>query len=347
MAEQRYLGIQMLRGFAAFLVLSAHANYLVGAPPPAAASIPLNGGAVGVDIFFVISGFVIAMTTDNRRKTPRAFLADRMMRVLPLYYIASAPFILLKPLEFEGLWNTYFLAPIFDSGGYSNPAHRFGWTIALEVWFYLLFACAMALRPRNACHAFAAAILTAIIAAALYPGAWTGARFFGMPLAAEFLAGIAIFKWRKNLGLRFALAALTAGPLLLAISMWFFPFVGKHELMFGTPGLAFVRLFAWGAPAALIVAGFVAAEQAGRLPKAPALVWFGDISYSFYLAQPFALLALAGAGLEHWFVVWAAMFATTLPIAAISYQFIEKPVAAVWKRRSRRRRENSAAQRAG
>ena len=86
-------GIQVLRGVAALFVMFAHLKFNLGIPAENTANtrwLAANIGAIGVDIFFVISGFVIAMTAAKLGDNWRAFLAHRIARIVPLYFTVSS-----------------------------------------------------------------------------------------------------------------------------------------------------------------------------------------------------------------------------------------------------------------
>ena len=89
----RYASIEALRGAAALLVLLAHVKFpVIDACGADALPDVLRGGwgACGVDLFFVISGFVIGLTLDRPGVTWRSFLAARLARVVPVYFLFTA-----------------------------------------------------------------------------------------------------------------------------------------------------------------------------------------------------------------------------------------------------------------
>lgn len=149
-----------------------------------------GGGAMGVDVFFVISGFVVAMSAERPGVTAGRFLLDRATRVLPLYLLASLPFLAFGVATWREGWNTSAFLPVFDRGSYTDPAHWFGWSIGAELWFHLVFAAAF----RWASEAGRIPALTAAAAALvaigwLCGGDWVLPRFVGTPMMLEFAAG--------------------------------------------------------------------------------------------------------------------------------------------------------------
>ena len=96
-------------------------------------------GAIGVDLFFVISGFVMALTAARFTGAHGAgtFLALRFVRIAPLYYLACLAMLVLvfnpgAQLGRETLLNSITFIPVFDDGRYSWPVHYLGWTLAFE-----------------------------------------------------------------------------------------------------------------------------------------------------------------------------------------------------------------------
>src|SRR5947199_10809806 len=108
--------IQILRFFAALAVVAFHALGL--APkgfevPASAVSLALSYGGRGVDLFFVISGFIIFYTTRTATMTPADFLRRRIERIVPLYFIVIFAFILLA----------LTLPAVFATPGWYTPRH--------------------------------------------------------------------------------------------------------------------------------------------------------------------------------------------------------------------------------
>jgi peptidoglycan/LPS O-acetylase OafA/YrhL len=124
-----------------FLALPLGPSYLV--PSEAIAQM----GAIGVDLFFVISGFVMALSARRYVGLSGAgvFLAHRFIRIAPLFYLACLVMLAEAiraglPLETASVLNSITFIPIFDDGTYSWPLHYLGWTLGFEWVFYLLVA---------------------------------------------------------------------------------------------------------------------------------------------------------------------------------------------------------------
>jgi exopolysaccharide production protein ExoZ len=265
----KYNTIQYLRAIAALSVAVLHWSGGVGLRP-------LHGG---VDLFFVISGFVMVTSTHGRGMTFARFMTARIERIVPLYWIATAWAGL--AMIGRGHWPTlrdWVLSLLFvphTSGLRTTlstvPILGPGWTLSYEMFFYLLFGATLFLKPKRQ-----AVVLTALFAGlfALHPFASgaTASTFTG-PLLFEFLAGSFIGWWslrpRPILPLAWAAALLVAGIGFGAAVHIFAP---------GTQ-----RVIAFGIPAVAIVIAAVASEhKIGARPVKP-LVFLGDASYAIYL----------------------------------------------------------------
>ncbi|MFD2739614.1 acyltransferase family protein [Sulfitobacter aestuarii] len=151
----RLAGLQSLRGLAALMVLIGHilaeAEHYRAAPLPLAA-LPWSRG---VDIFFVISGFIISLSLHRHIARPLPFLARRLWRVAPLYYLFTTLMLLtllLLPgaakdssLDLAGALHSYAFLPHARPDGRIAPLLSLGWTLNYEVFFYVLCALCLAM----------------------------------------------------------------------------------------------------------------------------------------------------------------------------------------------------------
>lgn len=274
--------LQILRFVAALLVVIYHVSPEIGGITDFEGLFHFvqNGGS-GVDIFFVISGFIITLTA-VRKPTFNAvnFALNRFFRIFPTYWIFLTLAILVgyisyrltgssgtyEMVEASSLLVSYLLAPL------PVQIYPVAWTLTLEITFYLIF-----------CFAFRLGGLSAVIASLL---AWyLLARFIGPQVVAsgapfiwffhsvvlEFLYGVIIaWLWLNN-RVKYPVLVFTIGC---------FAYVGVVTSLFEV--FAVGREIKWGIPAALLIYGAV-----GMPWKAPRLaVLAGDSSYILYLMHP-------------------------------------------------------------
>ena len=259
----RYRSIDMLRGIAATLVAMRHAfdgQFLVG--------------AIGVDIFFVISGFVMAKVSAGR--TAGRFLADRAWRIFPVYWVALAVCMAFAVVQGQALSvrdgvGSILLFPNWFGLGvlYLGIA----WTLLFEIFFYLAVAAGIWLRD------WRIPLLLFVVAVIARPYvAHPLIQFAGSPIMIEFLFGVLIAivprDWRIGGGL--LVAAVT---FLLCFPN---PWLGDFRLAMAYEP-AFVRVALWGIPSALVVYGAMTFEKKLRGSLVEALLVLGAASYSIYL----------------------------------------------------------------
>ena len=275
--------VQALRAAACLLVVIYHAAGGEHGPWP--------NGAAGVDLFFVISGYVMIVSSRGLMAGPRPariFLVRRARRIVPLYWLVTAAkgaivalSPALTPATRPTVWNiaaSLLFIPARDSAGFVRPLLGVGWTLNFEVFFYALFAAALALRLHPLW-------ITPILLALTFAGfcrdaTWPAPLSLANGMVLEFAAGLLLGTAHITAKPRMALAMLVVGT----TSLLAFPSCGPW------------RCLAWGLPATAILAGAVALEaHFGRfLPSW--LLAIGDASYAIYLVHPFVVPVFAGHG---------------------------------------------------
>lgn len=264
--------IQILRAFAALAVVHFHtigtarsygfeANLLSG----------LEGwGGSGVDIFFVISGFIMVYVQRLKSRTPAGFLADRVIRIVPAYWILTLAFFCMS-VALPGAsrthvptveWTAYSLFFLSQAGLGQMPVLFVGWSLEYEMLFYLILGASLFAR-----NLIVSIVLTSVAVIVFSFVFAQGA------LLLEFVFGMALgvlhqFDRRRP---AFGLAALIVGALLL-LSPIVYPIDMGRTLHAGLPG-------------ALVLYGCLNVRQIrGALGKL-----LGDASYSIYLIQVFTI----------------------------------------------------------
>jgi exopolysaccharide production protein ExoZ len=335
---QTLLSVQILRAVAALGVVTHHVQLDLATRMGLTAALPdFNLGAAGVDVFFVISGFVMVYASEplfGRADGPRRFLARRLIRIVPLYWAVTSLYLALTLLSPEMATSSYspgviaasyLFFPYPRDDGVMQPVVGLGWTLNYEMFFYLVFASAVALRRLPAVAAVAAVLLFGF-ALGRVAGPLPGALgFWTESVILEFVFGMAVaVAFRSGLRLRPATAVALMGAALVALALAL-----PIRLI---PNVS--RGINWGVPVALLVAGAVLGEfrrSEGRL--AGALGALGDASYSLYLLHPFVIrlfrelwrAGLLAAGVPPW--IYAALVGVGAIAAALaSYRFFERPV---------------------
>lgn len=228
--------IQVLRALAVLMVVAFHFND------------NLQAGRGGVDLFFVISGFIMATVMPGKQAWP--FFKARLRRIIPTYWAAMALLFLLHPHvpDMARLVSSLFLVP--GTSFILYPA----WTLVFEFTFYL--GCGLVL-------AWGRWALLLIPAAFLIQSAWPNdaTAVATSPLMLEFAAGVLIAFLPKRHGWAF-IAASAIGWLAL---------YGHH------------RVISYGIPSALLVYGALGLEPKFANWRFPVLI--GDASYSIYLTH--------------------------------------------------------------
>jgi exopolysaccharide production protein ExoZ len=296
--------IQSMRGLAALVVAAAHLHSVELKFDPS----PLLGnwavvGVGGVDLFFLISGFVMVWVTRASqgmpKEVPRFWLA-RVLRIYPLWWLVLSALVavwLVKPgWVFSSVTGTPDLLRSFLLLPATNPPlHAVGWTLIHEMWFYLVFGFIL-MMPARLLPALLACWAVFVVGAALaFPKpADPVLNLIRHPLTLEFIAGGAIALLASKRNLPFARIMLQVGCLLLLLAA-----LSIRE----NPPLAFIdewtRIGLCGVPFAMILWGWVGLEQVGGYSPRWSQA-LGDWSYALYLIHVpvFALVGRLGKPLS-------------------------------------------------
>lgn len=278
--------VQLLRAIAAVVVVLYHLQLAVveNLHPP---STPLETylfsfGAVGVHMFFVISGLVMVITTYGKPFSTYRFLRRRVLRIYPIYWICAAIYVAASTLighdynlSLSQLVGALLLLPP-DAHRIIGPA----WTLAYEMYFYIAFALAMtmsvvwrSLSQFGAMIALGMAFLCAIALGLLLSPTDPTFELVTNSLLLEFLGGIAIGLMLAKgwLPLRLGGAIVAASIALYGVSL----IVGKN---------AAPTVLTLGAPSFLLVVGVVCVEKKhGASALLRRISTYGDSSYALYL----------------------------------------------------------------
>lgn len=304
----RVESIQWLRGVAAMLVVCNHAALLAlkflpipETSPPGTIWNLARFGAFGVDIFFVISGFVMAMSArrlDGGADAAR-FLTQRYNRIAPLFYLLSAVLfadlirasVAYSPLE---VFNTLAFIPWLDGTEYHWPIHFLGWTLAFEFVFYLVVAALIWIGRGRDATLLAIVLMVLALIGHWIDLPWMPWRMLTSPMMVEFATGALLYVafgkgwfdrsrtvWR---GLAIASLFVLAWPIVSGTTL--LQDIGTRQFEYDGAAL---RLFWWGLPALAIVAGFLTLTATGDGALRRAALAIGDATYSIYLTHLFVV----------------------------------------------------------
>jgi exopolysaccharide production protein ExoZ len=328
----KVVSVQYLRALAATLVVFIHARQFPGFEK----ALDTTVGHAGVDIFFVISGFVMAVTARRPDYPAGRFLIKRLIRIVPIYWfltIITAGLLVSAPSLFRDnifTWPHFVLSLLFiphlsPVGGYS-PLIKIGWTLNFEMFFYIVFGAFLFLElTRRIC--VIGLLFTLLIGVnKLWHPHFVALNFLGNAILLEFVIGCII-------GRMYSAGTLARIPRGVA---WIGIVLGATGLLaFGTSESELHRLFRFGLPGALIVAAMVSLEQRGSIGFWPRLEFLGDASYSLYLTHLSVIvflrkfwtmegLPVTGLGPALLFVCFA--LAVSIAVGALTYASIERPM---------------------
>lgn len=327
------VNLEALRGIAALMIVLIHCEKIIAFTGiPFTVRDPLFAG---IDIFFVISGFIMVYITGQRPTGAYAFFLARVARIVPVYWLFTAVLatLLAASAAMRGaafpvadLIRSLFFIPYGTVGPNFPPILYVGWTLNFEMYFYLMFSIALMLaRTRRGLLGWLALLLSApVIAAALLPAENLPLAFYGRWIVLEFLAGAILGAGFRRLAGIPPLLAVTA--IILGI-FWIFadPLAGRVAVENG-------RYF----PAAVvIVAGVIALELSGYGIRHKSALFMGGISYALYVSHILVIsvfnnlqrnVELLQSPAGAWTVLVAAVF-SAVAFASIIHRFYERPLA--------------------
>jgi exopolysaccharide production protein ExoZ len=316
----------------------------------------------GVDVFFVISGVVMVVTTYGRLEQPgtgKRFLIHRVSRIYPpylfltailtVYWIARPNATINSRSGGVDLFSSYTLWPSVKH----LPLVQVGWSLSYEMMFYLAFFCILVCVTRSrfprALTLWSLAVVTGCVAIALDSSGtllkvFPGARFLFSPYVLEFVAGCFI-------GLAFLKMRFTAGRVsaIVAIALFTVEAAVFQKINYAGNSGVIIRVLIFGPPAALLVYGLLAWEGEARSLGVPRwVIRCGDRSYSIYLvhllvlhfAYRFLWKVFDHNGVRPVFIVFA--IAIAIAASAIFYRLVEKP-SSLWTRLRLEKRFNAQA----
>lgn len=356
----------MLRGVAAFLVVVVHAinvsdwRFAQGLDSEAAwmaTALSFNEfGASGVDLFFVISGFVMAMmlAADPHRRIGD-FVMDRLIRIVPLFWLASAIYAALLMLMARDIAPAALMATItvipLDPALYVAPLLFVGWSLGFELIFYAVVGASLSSSPRHRSAIIITTLILMIGVGALSPPAPGVISLLFNAIFAEFLLGIGCFAiWYRYAGQASPIMARTlagSGAALLLLSAVFGVDFDAQYMAIIDGGASAQRALVWGVPWAMVMAGLLLdCRRDVHLATDTLLHRIGDASFALYLVHVMVSLIA-----ETWIpaigiapdVIVAGTILVSLVCGLAAHRWVEGPMLIALKRLRRRATPHHAA----
>lgn len=343
--QAELLSIQYLRGLAAMSVLVSHTLQW---PLHQMSQTLLRSGRLGVEVFFVISGFIITKVAGDGAFDRMTFLKRRAWRIVPLYWgatLAVTALALLLPSLFRttnptalGVAESLFFIP---SESPKAPLLGVGWTLDYEVFFYLLFACLSDFASGTRTFAICMLLAGLMLIGQTAPHETALEYFYTSPSLLGFALGTVLAQAHRY-GLLARLARLPAWftvTFALALLAVFFTIPATEEE--SRAPLYFHLVMS--ATAIAIVGGALVLESARKLKPVALLHYLGDASYSIYLFHLFAVGA--GWAIAHrlwpdstaeYLTVAAATGTAALCVGLVAHHLFERPLLRLQKNRKTR-----------
>lgn len=296
--------IQLLRAIAAFAVVFHHAlnNFVkYGQTMP----FDFGIGAAGVDVFFIISGFIMVHIAQQRPQTPGSFWRHRIIRIVPLYWLATFAMLIAMTLgsrlfgvqpsglsdwDFGDVVTSLFFVADVRADGNPWPIVAVGWTLVYEAFFYLIFGMALMLHDMRKTLVFIILFMSSLVVAGTF---LTDVPFFlsvyMKPIILEFSIGCILgYIYTRTEIFKLQNPKKLATPLIIFALLTMILGDQLYTLLGDFKNLP--RLLFFGVPAAMIVISALIMEKSGAVFRGRILLLQGNASYAIYL---FHLLILA------------------------------------------------------
>lgn len=373
--QSKLNSVQALRGVAALMVLIYHIGEQMihaarlhsgGASQLQTDNWLLSGfwkqGYSGVDLFFVISGFIMVYVTFNSGRSVKdigRFLYKRIIRIFPLWWVFVSIFAGYFFITY-GTWAApdlkggtepnfaYFLRSFFLIPQEAKPVLRLGWSLIHEMQFYIIFALILFLPRRYMLPSLGAWGVINVTGFMMGWQSWgASASIVFSVLSLEFIAGAFIGWCVKQKIYKFERPIFILGVIMSLAAVVFYTDQSRTMVAWG-------RVAIYTLPFAAMIYGAAALERQNKLTCPSWLIHLGDWSYSLYLSHYLVLICLIRIGREAkpylpdslvqifslgapglWDNIAFTIAAVILSIitAGLSYYIIERPVLKIARRR--------------
>ncbi len=324
--------IQMLRAIAALLVVLHHAlpHYAAMGGEIMLIGAISEWGFLGVDIFFVISGFIMAYTTFNKERTlsnAKTFFKHRLFRIYlgywPFFFIMLIALFVTNPQKLSSLDITgSFLLINADMFQLVLPI---SWSLSYELYFYFLFLFTFffSIKQLYLIIPIFISLLLFLVLYSIFSSELTQS-FFYSPFILEFFAGVLLYMYKDHL----------MRSWILPVSLLIIVIAYSYGITYETRNGLF-RVLTFGLGALFIVLAALILEQKNLYRAGKQFEALGNASYTLYLSHLIIIQLFYFSGLRRFFssegvvlplVGLAVMIALTVIFSLLYYQKVEKPV---------------------
>lgn len=295
-AMDKIRSIHYLRGIAALLVVCFHLRVDINGVYAQSnlGNLLFDGGASGVDLFFIISGFIITMSADKNNESFTNFAIKRIFRIYPVFISMLILFVVINNYYSFG---EIIRSAFFINTNFSREAPFFGynilvpaWTLTYEVYFYIIFSISIFISQKNAVYISSALLITPVIAYQLFfnhqisldatmqlnvniPIIGSLMKLQSSPMMIEFVYGMFLYKLYT---IDFHIKHYKILSFSL-ISIYVYSFFSGYRYGYGPINFGFWAL--------MIFIGCLLYEKHNKLRDNAVLNSLGNYSYSIYLSQ--------------------------------------------------------------
>ncbi|WP_353147240.1 acyltransferase [Chryseobacterium sp.] len=322
--------LQILRGISALLVCCFHFSHYLNFENLPLGDMLFRRGSIGVSVFFVISGFIMAFTTRkkdfsiNTSKEIILFYKRRLIRIVPLYFLLSFAWMvmgrsLITYFHGDGLQRLIH-SVLFIPQKDTFPVLYLGWSLNYEMFFYLIFGLSLLFYSKRYIFIVAFFILTYLIGVNFPPEN----AYFQMvtsPLNLYFVVGIvfALILDKVTINKKWATLISTVGILSFILFL-------LNIIITTNPLLNLIIV-------SLFVLSFLLFDYTFKFKGNRFLVFLGDISYSLYLSHPFVEIFFRKFKVTGYLNIpyFILKIIVVIALAAFLYHFVEKKITAFLK----------------
>lgn len=315
--------VQYMRAIAALMVVLQHISFKCeqyGIP-----ALNFHVGYFGVDLFFIISGFIMCHTTYKRNIPPLSFIKNRVVRIFPLYWLLSSCALVIFIIKPEivnssggktGILSSFLLIPSGEKFLINN-----GWTLSYEILFYLIFSIFLAWKNDVRYLLVSVSIIFMIVIFTPLKNQNSYYYFLSNTLFIEFILGmISFYLFTKVKSVSYVLS------LFLSLVAIYFIYI-KNSQNIELNGLN--RLIYAGLPMLAIFISLLSFERniPEKLKKKLSLLGMvGDASYSIYLTHAFVLSPCAmiiSRVINSTLIFVSILFLASIVFGVVCYKSIE------------------------